>query len=75
MLSQIQEALTINDVACNIPKIIATLDGRQADHQSTMVEVQGKISEKNVYVFINIGSTLSYVSPTVFEKCKLRKEK
>jgi hypothetical protein len=43
-------------------KINAALDGRQADHQSTIVEVEGKIHSHNVSILIDLGATLSYIT-------------
>ena len=37
----IQEAEIVGQVAREIPRIYAALEDRQADHQSTMVEVAG----------------------------------
>jgi len=73
--NNIQESSTINVVACNIPRISATLDGRQTDHQLIIVEVQGKILEKDVSILIDLRSTLSYIPPFVVERCNLVKEK
>ena len=41
----IQEAKTVGQVARAIPRIYAALEDCQADHQSTVVEVAGKIVE------------------------------
>jgi hypothetical protein len=40
----IQEATTVNDVARSMPQIYAALDNRQADHQASVVEMEGMIS-------------------------------
>ena len=69
----LQEASTVNDIARNIPKINVALDNRKADHQSTMVEVEGKISNTFVSILIDLGASLSYIAPRVLEKCKLSK--
>ena len=39
----LQEASTVNDIAINIPRINDALEDWQADHQSTMLEEEGKI--------------------------------
>ena len=39
----LQEASTINDLARNIPRINVSLEDRQANNQSTTLEVEGKI--------------------------------
>ena len=58
-----------------VPRIYASLEDRQADHLSTMVEVAGKIVEQSISILIDPGSTHSYIAPRVVEVCTLRKEK
>ena len=41
----VQEAETVGQVARVIPRIYAALEDHQVDHQSTVVEVAGKIDE------------------------------
>ena len=74
-VNMLQEASTINDIAINIPKINASLEDKQADHQFTMLEVEGKILITNVSILIDLGASLSYITPRVVEKCKILKEK
>ena len=35
------------------PRIYAALDGRQADHQATMVEIEGKILNTSISILID----------------------
>ena len=58
----IQEAETMGQVARVVPRIYAALEDHQEDHQSTMVEVLGKIVEQSVSILIDPGSTHSYYS-------------
>ena len=39
----IKEEATVGDVANKIPKINAALENRHADHQKSMVEIEGMI--------------------------------
>jgi hypothetical protein len=66
-----QEATTVNDVARSVPQIYAALDNNQADHQASVVELEGKISNHLVSVLIDPGSNLSYISPRTVDKCKI----
>jgi hypothetical protein len=68
----IQEATTINDVARSMPRIYATLDNKQADHQVSVVEMEGMIANHLVSILIELGSNLSYVAPQTIDKCKLQ---
>jgi hypothetical protein len=54
-------------------KINATLDDRQADHQSTIVEVEGKIHTHNVSILIDPGASLSYITHPLVELNKIKK--
>ena len=74
MLMRDREATTVNDIARNIPTISAALENRQAEHQATMVEMEGKISDLSVTVLIDPGASLSYISPNIVEKCNLKTE-
>ena len=65
ILMRDREATTVNDIARNIPTISATLENRQAEHQATMVEMEGKISDLSVTVLIDPGASLSYISPEI----------
>jgi hypothetical protein len=59
----IQEATTVNDVARIMPWIYASLDNKQADHQASVVEMEGMITNHLVSILIDPGSNLSYVAP------------
>ena len=52
-------------------RINATLCDGKVDHQSSMVKVEGTISETISSVLIDLRSTLSYISTTIVVKCKL----
>ena len=71
----IQEAETVGQVERAVPRIYAALEDRQADHQSTVFEVAGKIVEQSVSVLIDPGSTQSYITPRVVEICAFKKVK
>ena len=71
----LHEASTMNDIAKNIPIVNVYLEYWQVDHQSTMLEVEGKVMNIHVSILINSGSSLSYITSKVVEKCKLSKEK
>ena len=58
----IKEAETVGQVARVVPTIYAALEDRQADHQSTMVEVVGKVVEQSISILIDPGSTQLYHS-------------
>ena len=65
----------MNDIARNIPIVNVSLEYRKVNHQSTMLEVEGKVLKIHVSILIYSWSILSYIAPKVVEKCKLSKEK
>ena len=69
----VQEVETVGQVARAVPRIYATLEECQADHQSTVVEVAGKIVEQSVSILIDLGSTHIYITPRVVEICAFEK--
>jgi hypothetical protein len=44
---------------------------RQADHQMSMVEVEGKLNNEPISILINPVANLSYISPRIVKMCKL----
>ena len=68
----IQEAETMGQVSRVVPRIYAALEDRQEDHQSTVVEVVGKIVEQSISILIDTGSTHSYITPRVVEICAFK---
>jgi hypothetical protein len=58
-----------------MPQIYVALDNRQADHQASVVEMEGMISNHHVSISVDHDSNLSYVSPQTIEKCKLKQFK
>ena len=75
MIMRYREATTVNDIARNIPTINAALENQQAEHQATMVEMEGNIVDQSVTILIDPGASLSYISPQVVDKCNLKTEK
>jgi hypothetical protein len=72
-IHNLQEATTVGDMGKYIHKINVSLEGRQVDHQSTVVEIEGKIQNKQVSILIDPGESLSYITPSLVESCKLEK--
>jgi hypothetical protein len=42
VVHNLQEASTVGDMGKSLHRINAAIDGRQADHQSSVVEIEGK---------------------------------
>ena len=70
-----QEATTFNDVATSVLQIYAALDNNQVDHQASVVEIDGMISNHIVSILVDPGSNLSYIGPKTVDKYKLQPHK
>ena len=71
----IQEAVTVGDIARSMPRICAALKNRQAEHQTSVVEIEGMINNQHISILIDPGASLSYISPRIVEFCKLVPER
>jgi hypothetical protein len=65
----------VGDIVRSMHKINAPLDGGQADHQSTIGEIEAKIFKNNVSILIDPVSILIYIAPNLVELKKLKKVK
>jgi hypothetical protein len=65
----------VGDVGRSLDQINAAINGRQADHQSSVVEIEGKINDTRIYVLIDPRDTLIYITPDVVESNKHKKLK
>ena len=65
----------MGQVARAVPRIYAALEDRQEDHQSTVVEVAGKIVEQPISILIDPGSKHCYITPRVVKICAFKKLK
>ena len=65
----------MGQVEKTIHRIYAVIEDHQDDHQSTMVEVEGKIVEEFVSVLIDPRSSHIYITPRIVEICAFKKLK
>jgi len=62
------------DVGKSISRIYVALDNRQANHQASFIDMDGKICDQAVSILIEPRSNYSHVNPDVVDKCGLNKE-
>ena len=74
-VANVEEASIVSDAAWNIPWINAALDDHQEKIQTTVIELEGKMFNHVVSILIDLGASLSYVSPKIVEKCHLQTNK
>jgi len=65
----------VGDMGRSLHRINAAIDNQQANHQSSVVEIEGKINNTLIYVLIDPGAMLSYITPGVVESNKLKRTK
>jgi hypothetical protein len=53
-------------------QIYAALDNNQANHQASIVELEGMITNHLVSILIDLGYNLTYVAPHTIDKCKMQ---
>jgi hypothetical protein len=70
-MHNIQEATTIEDMG----RIYVSLDDRQAEYQSNMIEVEGKIINHPVSILIDSGASHCYIDPKIVDRLHLEKSK
>jgi hypothetical protein len=73
IIHNIKQEETIDDVGRSMPSIYATVDNRQEDYQSHMIEVEGNIENHPIDILIDFGASHSYIDPNLVERLKMKK--
>jgi hypothetical protein len=63
IVHRINQEEAIEDMGRSMPTIYATLDNIQADYQSHMIDVDGKIDNQPIAILIDYGHSHSYIDP------------
>ena len=58
-----------------VPRIYATLDNKQAEYQSHMIEVEGMINNQTLAILIDLRASHSYIDPNMVESLQLPRRK
>jgi len=64
----------VEDVGQSIPRIYAALENTHADHQASVIQMDGKLCDQFVSILIYPESNYSFVNPDLVDKCGLNKE-
>jgi hypothetical protein len=56
----------------SMPRIYVALDNNQADHQASVVDMEGMVANHLVSILIDSSSNLNYVAPYIIDKCKMQ---
>jgi hypothetical protein len=49
----VQQAVIVEDMGISVPRIYTTLDNKQAEFLSHMIEVEGKINDQPISILID----------------------
>jgi hypothetical protein len=71
----IQEAEIVKDMGGSMPKIYASLDNKQVEYQSPMIEVEGKIDNQPIAILIDFGASHSNINDNIVEIFHLQRSK
>jgi hypothetical protein len=52
---------TMEDMGRNVPRIYASLDNKQEEYQSHIIEVEGMINNQTIVILIDLGASHSYI--------------
>lgn len=55
----------------SLSRINVALEEHQAEYQPMMIQFEGKYFNHPVYILIDPGASISYVSPKIVDKCHL----
>ena len=69
----LQEASTAREIGKCFHRINASLDDRHANHQSTIVGIECTISNQIISILINLGATLSLMTPRMMDNYEIAK--
>lgn len=61
----------VGQVVRSLPKINVSQEDHQAEYPLMMVEFEGKIFNRVVTILIDLGASLSYISPKIVKSCHL----
>jgi hypothetical protein len=75
VVHNVQQDETMEDMGSRMPRIYTSLDNKQAEFQSHMIEVEGMINNRPFTILIDSGDSHSYIDPRVVESFHLSRRK
>jgi hypothetical protein len=64
----VQQAMTVEGMGINVPRIYAGLDNKQAKFHSCMIEVECKINDQPISILIDSRASDIYLDPKMVER-------
>jgi hypothetical protein len=75
VVHHVQQAKIVEDMGRRVPRIYASLDNKQVECQSHMIEVEGMINNHPLNILIYSGASHSYLYPKVVDIIQLPRSK
>jgi hypothetical protein len=75
IVHNVQQAATVEYMGTNVPRIYTALDKKQAEFQSHMIELGGKINDQPIDILIDSGSSHSYLDLKMVERFQFSRRK
>jgi hypothetical protein len=63
VVHNVQKVETVEDMGRYVPRISTSLDKKQTEYQSHMIEVEGMINNQTIAILIDSGASHSYIDP------------
>jgi hypothetical protein len=67
IVHNVQQVETVEDMGINVPRIYPSLDNKQAEFQSHMIEVEGMTNNQTIVILIDSRAIHSYIDPKMVE--------
>jgi hypothetical protein len=67
----VQQAVIVEDLGRNVPRIYTALDNKQIEFQSHVIEVEGKITDQPNVILIDSGYSHNYLDHNMVERFQL----
>jgi hypothetical protein len=75
IVHNVQQDEIVENMGRNVPRIYASLDNKQAQYQSHMIEVECVINNQTIVILIDSGASHSYIDPKMVESFHLPRSK
>jgi hypothetical protein len=71
----VQQVAKVEDMGRNVPRIYTSLDNKQVEFQSHMIEVEGNTNDQPIVILIDSRASHRYLDPKMVERFQLMRSK
>lgn len=58
----------VGELVSSIPRIYSVMDHHHGENQASIIEMEGKIHERLIFILIDLGYNYSYINPELIDK-------